>query len=64
MRQREVGGNSCKRILNINKLYEASVKKKRGFSADREGVPSVSPPPLLFDSKIRGVELARISYKW
>lgn len=41
VRQRETererwGGNSCKRIPNINKLHEASVKKKE---EDREGVP-------------------------
>lgn len=59
-----MGGNSCKRILNINKLYEASLKKRKGFGEDSEGLPYVSPPPLLSDFKNRGVELARISYKW
>lgn len=61
-----MGGNSCKRILSINKLHEASVKKKKGFGEDIEGgsLRFPPPPPLLFHLKNRGVELASISYKW
>lgn len=35
-RERERWGeNSCKRILNINKLYEASVRKEKAFDEGR-----------------------------
>ena len=33
---REVGENSCKRIPNINKLYEAYLSKKKGFGESSE----------------------------
>lgn len=39
-----MGGNSCKRILSINKLHEASVKKKKGFGEDIEGGSLRFPP--------------------
>ena len=47
------GGKQLQADLNINKLYEASVKKekkkeKKGFGEDSEGLPYVFPPSSAF----------------
>lgn len=57
--------SSCERILHINKLHEASVKKEQGFG--ERGVPAVFfflPLSTPDSEEQEAAELARISYKW